>query len=256
MFKLAFPTIFFALLFLVLGSHLAKAQAVEEQVPILQAGAHYGIQWPGGDLSARFGYNGFTGLQLDCSWPSGWTMGLQASLIFGKNVKEDVLAFLRDENGLIYGYAGAPSTVLLRERGQYYGFHLGYFLGAKRASGQTRKGLMFQAGIGLIQHKIRIISELNNEVLQLNAPYKQGYDRLSNGLGLRQSLGYRYLSANRRINFSVNLEAYQGFTQNRRNWNIDQMRMDTDQRLDLLFGIRINWILPFYLGESGDEIEY
>ncbi len=247
------------LLFLVgflLAFSPAKAQKSSPEVPILQLSAHYGFQLPGGDMQQRFGSNGQAGLQADWTFPSGWTLGLQASLLFGKDVKEDVLSQLRDENGLIYGYNGAPATLLLRERGQYYGFHTGWlfkFPGKHRAG---HGGLIFQVGTGLLQHKIRIAGDPTNPTPQIADPYAKGYDRLSNGAALRQSLGYRYLSDNRRINFQLEFEAYQAFTRNRRDWNIDQLAADHRERLDLLFGFRFSWILPFYIGESGDEIEY
>ena len=233
----------------------AKAQEAGE-VPALQFSAHYGFQLPAGDMKQRFGKNGMAGLQADLTFPSGWTLGLQTSLLFGKEIKEDVLALLRDENGFIYGYSGAPSTVLLRQRGQYYGFHLGWFFDFHHRVQARRSGLMLQAGAGLLQHKIRITADPNNPVPQIADPYVKGYDRLSNGPALRQSLGYRYLSKNRRINFHLEVEAYQAFTQSRRDWNIDQLLPGNQKRLDLLFGFRLSWILPFYLGESGDEIEY
>ncbi len=239
-------------LFLLL-SCLAKAQ---EETSVLQFSASYGLQVPGGDLQERFGNNGITGLQVDWTLPSGWTAGLQASLLFGKNVREDVLAPLRDENGLLYGYGGAPANVLLRQRGQYYGLHLGYFFGRARAGRAARRGIMLQAGAGLLQHKIRIVPDPTNDFPQVAGNYAKGYDRLTNGLALRQSLGYRYLSNDRRINFQLEVEAFQGFTQNRRDWDIDLMATDNRARLDLLFGVRLSWILPFYPGASGDEIEY
>ncbi len=243
------------LLLLLFFQPLAEAQQYDNSGPILQIGLHYGYQWPGGNLRERFGNNGITGLQMDFTLPNGWTAGLQASLLFGKTVKTDVLAPLRDENGLIYNYDGAPANILLRERGQYYGLHLGYFFRGKKPAGDQR-GLSLQCGAGLLQHKLRITGDVGGVLPQLSGNYLKGYDRLTNGLALRQSLGYRYLNASRRINVAVELEAYQAFTQSRRDWNIDQMAADTQKRLDLLFGFKVSWILPLYIRENGDEIEY
>ena len=243
------------LLLLLFCFHLAKAQKYDNSGPILQIGIHYGFQWPGGDLQERFGNNGITGLQIDYSLPKGWTLGLQTSLLFGQNVKTDVLEPLRDENGLIYNYDGTPANVLMRERGQYYGLHLGYFFRGKAPKG-NQQGPVLQLGAGLLQHKVRIIGDVGGSIPQLSGEYLKGYDRLSNGLALRQSIGYRYLDARRRINLSIELEAYQAFTQSRRDWNIDQMAADTQKRLDLLFGFKLSWILPLYVAENADELEY
>ena len=38
----------------------------------------------------------------------------------------------------------------------------------------------------------------------------------------------------------------EGFTQNRRDWNYTEMMKDDKQRLDLLFGLKVGWMLPLY----------
>ncbi len=75
---------------------------------------------------------------------------------------------------------------------------------------------------------------------------KKGYDRLSNGIGFTQSVGYLFLSNNRIANFFAGIEMNEAFTKNRRDFNYDQMKKDNQLRTDLLFGIRIGWILPLY----------
>jgi hypothetical protein len=55
-----------------------------------------------------------------------------------------------------------------------------------------------------------------------------------------------YLDKNRRINFFVNLEFTQAFTQSRREFNFNEMRKDNTRRTDLLYGLKIGWIFPVY----------
>jgi hypothetical protein len=38
----------------------------------------------------------------------------------------------------------------------------------------------------------------------------------------------------------------QGFTQNRRSYNFDEMKQDTEKRLDIFYGAKVSWILPLY----------
>ena len=105
--------------------------------------------------------------------------------------------------------------------------------------------MLVNVGVGLIQHKIRI-EVIGNNIPQLSKEYKKGYDRLSNGLLLTQSVGYLYLSTNRLLNFYIGVECMEGFTQSRRSFDYDLMKQDTKKRLDVLYGGKIAWILPLY----------
>ncbi|MCK6649378.1 MAG: hypothetical protein L6Q66_06965, partial [Bacteroidia bacterium] len=87
---------------------------------------------------------------------------------------------------------------------------------------------------------------IGNNIPQLDSDYKKGYDRLTNGFLLSQNLGYLYLSNNRIANFYIGFECMQGFTQNRRSYNFDQMKQDTEKRVDILYGGKVSWILPLY----------
>ena len=59
------------------------------------------------------------------------------------------------------------------------------------------------------------------------------------------------------INFTLGVEAIQGFTQNRRSFNFDTQMQDTAMRLDALLGAKLTWTLPFYLGsDRSEEIIY
>jgi hypothetical protein len=58
------------------------------------------------------------------------------------------------------------------------------------------------------------------------------------------------------LNFLAGFEFYQGFTQGRRSFNFDTRSRESEKRLDLLFGVRLGWTLPFYVGENADEIQY
>jgi hypothetical protein len=119
---------------------------------------------------------------------------------------------------------------------------------------RPNSGLVLNMGVGLIQHKIRI-EVIGNNVPQLAKAYKKGYDRLSNGLLLSQDLGYLYLSDNRLLNIYFGFECMEGFTQSRRSFDYDKMQRDTKKRLDILYGVKIAWILPVY-GSRGPKGVY
>jgi hypothetical protein len=63
---------------------------------------------------------------------------------------------------------------------------------------------------------------------------------------LSQFLGYHYMSNSRLANFLIGLEVVEGFTQGRRDLNYDTGTTDTEARFDLLYGVRIGWIVPLY----------
>ena len=115
-----------------------------------------------------------------------------------------------------------------------------------------RSGIRFTISSGLLQHKIRIQDDPVRDVPQLSTEYRKGYDRLTNGLTFNEFIGYQMLSRNRRINFYAGLEFTQAFTKSRRDFNFDTMTAETENRVDLLYGFRVGWVLPFYFGNAGD----
>ncbi|HEY0030894.1 MAG TPA: hypothetical protein VGC65_09070, partial [Bacteroidia bacterium] len=55
-----------------------------------------------------------------------------------------------------------------------------------------------------------------------------------------------YFSSNRLVNIYFGVECMEGFTQNRRSYNYDTMKQDTEKRVDIMYGGKIAWILPLY----------
>ncbi len=215
----------------------------------------YGAQMPGGDIKPRFGNNSNLGLGVEyIRDETNWIFGLEGYFIFGSNVKQDVLATLRTPEGFIIGNDRNYANIQLRERGVYVGGLVGKIISFSET--KKRSGLRLTLGAGLLQHKIRIQDDPDRSVPQLLGEYKKGYDRLSNGLAFNEFIGYQRLSENKRLNFYIGIELTQGFTQNRRDFNFDTEARDDAKRMDFLFGIRAGWVLPFYFGQSADEIYY
>ncbi len=215
----------------------------------------YAFQTPGGDLKDRYGYNFDVGGGLEwMTAKSNWIFGLDGGYLFGSTVKTDVLAGLRTPEGYIIGNDRAYADIQLRERG----FHSTLLVGKLFSLSEVNKrsGIRATIGGGFIQHSIRIQDDPSRSVPQLSKEYKKGYDRLTNGVLLTQFIGYQYLGADRRANFFAGIECSQGFTQSRRDFNFDTRSSDTAKRLDLLFGIRVGWTLPFYLNSNPDSIYY
>lgn len=215
----------------------------------------FGAGVPGGDLSNRFGTTISAGLGMDfITEKNNFILGWKGDFHFGNTVKENILGQLAPE-GFLFGNSLSAATEFRRaQRGFYLGAHIGKIFAF--SSTNSRSGLRVTLGAGLLQHKIRLQQDPSNFVNQIAGDYAKGYDRLTNGLALRQFVGYQLLGNNKLVNFTFGLEFIQGFTQNRRSYNFDEMRADTDKRLDLLIGFKVGWTLPFYVGESTGEIYY
>lgn len=204
-----------------------------------------GFSLPGGDLADRFGWNSHVGGSLLFKTTQNWLFGVSSAFLFGNQVEEDdVLDPLRTEGGAILDRNGEFADILLLQRGYTVFGHFGKQF--PWWGPNPNSGFVFLAGLGFIEHRIRIQDNNGNTVPALTGEYKKGYDRLTNGLGLRQEIGYHYLSNRRLVNFYVGLEVTQAFTRNRRSLNFDTRQTDTSDRFDLLYGLKAGWIIPLY----------
>lgn len=245
-------SIFFMSLSLLFAA--AKGQGVflrkSEARPILLFDIGVKRQFPGGDLSARFGKDASLGLDVNYKTASNWLFGLGGHFMFGNEVKErGVLDSLKGSTGEIFDENGQFAVVGLDERGMQLGFQLGkiFTLGGVNKN----SGLYVSLGAGYLQHRIRIYS--TKTVPQLNDEYKKGYDRLSGGFASTQYLGYRFLDPRKRLNFSIGLEFTQGFTKNLRAYNFDTRTKDTQNRMDLLYSLKLSMTVPIYLKNKNEE---
>jgi hypothetical protein len=206
-----------------------------------------GAQLPGGDLADRFGYCGTYGGGIDFIMENNYFLGFEGRGLFGQVVHEDPLAILRTPEGFIIGNDRALSSVLLRKRGMYLGGTIGKLI----TFGEARKGLRVSLGAGWLQHRI-FVQDSDNTLTQITGDYAKGYDRLTGGLALNQFVGWQKLGKLKRSNFMIGFEFTQGFTQTLRDWDFTAMKKLEGNRLDLSFGVKAAWTLPFYVGNSSD----
>lgn len=203
-----------------------------------------GFHLPAGDMADRFGNDLSFGSAVEYLTANNFLLGLEGHYFFGATVKEDPLKLLRTPEGDIIGSDLTVASVVLRERG----FYIGGMVGKLFAFNEKRSGLRLTLGAGVLRHKIRVQDD-NGSVTQITGEYAKGYDRLTGGLALNQFIGWQHLAGNRRSNWMAGFEFNQGFTQSRRDWDFSEMRKLDGSRLDLRFGIRLAWTLPFYIGE-------
>lgn len=231
----------------------AQKDIRNDVVNALLFGVNYQFQLPFANMSHRFGYSHTVGATADYKLKN-WTIGFSGNFLFGNQVKGDVIAGLRDENGLVVNIDGVPTDVFLYERGWRVGFDAGRIVPiAKRPN--KNSGLYFKLSAGYMQHKI-VINSNAKQVPQLNKEYRKGYDRLSGGFSTTQFIGYMFLDNKKFINFYIGIEFQEAFTKGYRAWQFDINAPALGNRIDGLFGIKAGWLIPAYRKEKAEKFYY
>ena len=205
----------------------------------------YNGSLPGRDMADRFGFTSGIGGGIGYKFKSNVYLTVGARFLFGETVKEDsILRAITTAGGLIViADNGNLAEVQLQERGWVIPFAVGKIFPLNPAN--QNSGLYAEIGGQFIEHRIAIRTP-DLEPAALSPTHKKGYDRLSNGFGLRQGLGYRFFDKRNYLNFAIGLELSQNFTRNRRSINIDTGLRDDRSRIDLLGGLTATWTLPLY----------
>lgn len=235
-------TSFFILL---LYASMAWSQGTVSEEKIHQVGAQgsFAYEFPGGDLAERFGSNANAGGGFYYKTKKNIMFTLEGSYLFSENIREDSLFHLiRNPDGYIIDGDGMYADVRTYQRGFSVMFKAGKVFNV--FNDNPNSGLVVMAGGGFLQHRIRIENP-GQTVAQLKGDYKKGYDKLTNGPALSQYIGYVHYSDNRVLNFRIGFEFTQAFTQARRNYDFDLMGPDTRERVDLLYGVKLSWMIPF-----------
>ncbi len=173
---------------------------------------------------------------------SNWMLSADFSYFSGNNLKEDgIFDNLSDEDGIFINIYGEIGEATFFERGFYTGLGGGKVLPV--IGPNPNSGLIILGSAGLLQYKT-LIHQDGEDIPYLNGDYKKGYDRLTNGFGISEFIGYFHLGSDEPVNFYVGFEFHQAWTRNRRDWNFDIMGPDDRLRTDFLFGIRFGWLFP------------
>ena len=204
----------------------------------------YGYQWPGGDMAEQFGSNSVVGPGFMWKTRSNWLLGAEYNFIFGNNVKNglEILDGIVTSDGMIISGDGTPALVASFERGYMVGAKFGKLVPVSKKN--KNSGIFFTVGGGYIGHQIRIEVE-NENAPQLKGDYKRGYDRLSGGPMLSQSIGFMYFGKSRLLNFTFSVEAFEGWVKPYREYYFDLMSPPPEGRqFDFLLGPKIAWMIP------------
>ncbi len=237
------------LLFLTFSLNAQKDTAIG--VPLV--GINFGGQLPGGDLSERFGANLRAGGNFLYKTKNNWVFGVDALYLFGKNVRQDVLAQLKTKEGFVIDNEGFPADLRVTERG--FGAYGVFGKIIPIFNDGPNSGLFVTVGAGYMQHKVNLY-DAQQKIAALKGDLKKGYDHLTGGFATSQFIGYLHLSENRILNFYAGFEFYQIYSKSIRKLNYDTGLPDLGKRLDLLTGLRFGWILPLYERKPNDSYYY
>lgn len=235
-----------SLIFLIFCIHNVFAQdssSTDQNIlPILRF--NYAYQFPAGDLQERFGNNSNVGISFSLLNKHNFQFGIQGEAIFDGSVHEPgLLRDIMNDNGLLTNAEGQQTLITKEERGLAFFLTVGKLLKLSKNS-QTGNGLLFEIGLGYLQHKIKL-DYRDGEIYQLTKELMKGYDRLSSGPAIRQSIGYQFLGKRNLVNFYLGFELTEAFTKSKRGYNYDTMEYDNESRLDIYVGARAGWIIPF-----------
>lgn len=248
MIRLLFPVLFCGFLLAGLPTAL-KAQFLNPDSAdrIFLINLCYGGYQPGGDMAQRFGFTNITGGEVGYKFKNGLYMTGGMMFLFGRDVHEpNHMDNLKYNGSIILNFNGSPAEIRTWERGYTVPVRVGWIfprLDPFRANANS--GPFLEIGAQFIQHKIRI-EDIGNQVPSLARVFRPGYDRLTNGIGMMQSVGYRYYSTGKLINFFVSLDLMQNFTESRRDVQYDVNNWNPKPRTDILAGFRVGWTIPIY----------
>lgn len=239
------------LLFFSCATSFAQLTPRDSSLSIWMVRMYGTYQKPGGNLANRFGNSAGIGIEVVRQINSKWQFSLNGGFILGRDLKEDsILKYVTTSTGDLITESGIFANYNLLERGWYSYASVGRLFRLSRGA-TPNCGITTDFGVGFMQHKIKLEAS-RSSVPYIQGDYQYGYDRLTNGFALRQSIGYQFMGINRLTNFHVSLEIQEGFTQNRRPINFDTMMKDNTKRIDLLIGARFAWTLPIYRRSEKD----
>ena len=237
-------TLFFILLSGLSYASIAQKSMRDSSLSFAMLSPSYTLMIPSADLNARFGVFSGIGADLSYKFKSNFILFGNLSFLFGNRVKEtSMLDYLKNEEGQILDVNGRIGDLIFEQRGLYG--HIDLSRNIVKLGPNPNCGLYFGLGFGFLQHRIKV-RELAGNFPAIDAEYNKGYDRLSSGPLMNQSLYYRFFSNDRILNFYFGIEAFQAFTNGRRSYQFDTKMPYNESRVDLAYGLRAGWTFPIY----------
>lgn len=200
---------------------------------------------PTGDWGSRFGIVSAIGLQGGYKFHNNLYLNTGVQVIFGDAVNEtDILEPILDASGLLIGNEGILTEYRINAAGFLVPFSVGKIFPIF-PSHNPNSGIYVELGGQYLRHRVGF-EAYDDDVAQITGDYRKGYDRLTAGFGLRQSVGYTYFDSRGYVNLSIGVDFSQSFTRGQRSIQFDTGEPYTSSFVDLLSGIRFSWTYPIY----------
>lgn len=205
----------------------------------------YSFQFPGGDITERYGDNSTIGIGLKYKTSKNFIYSFDANFIFGSDIKnvDSILDMVLTEEGFIIDGNGTYALYALYERGYNINFSIGKIFPILNPT--KNSGLMVTAGFGYLLHRMKIDNQ-HRTAPQISDDYAKGYDMLTGGISLNQFIGWFYMGNSKLTNFYAGVEFHEAFTHSLRDWNFSAMKKDDNKYFDYFIGIKVGWMLPIY----------
>ncbi|MDZ4838658.1 MAG: hypothetical protein SGJ04_01495 [Bacteroidota bacterium] len=251
--SLSFLTILISLLNCISSQGQSKKYSrLDSPVVIHYFQGQIAYQLPVADLKNRYGGFSSFGIAYHYKSAKNIALGVEYNFIFGENVKENPLESISTSVGYLINSNGQLQTMRYQMRGNLFQLDAGKIFPIGWPN--VNSGISAKIGIGAMEHKIKYYLA-GNAPQQISGEYLKGYDRLTAGLCLNQSIGFTHFSTKNLLNFSFELGSYQGFTSSKRSWNFDSNAYDDKKRLDVSIYAKLGILIPLY-GKQGVNVYY
>lgn len=223
----------------------AQVSIRDSSISLVMVTPFYSGYQPGSDMEKRYGYTSIIGIECGYKHRSNFYTSISVGYLFGENIKEktifkDIVA----SSGLFINQYGNLTSVGAQERGIVIPLRIGKIWPLRFPGNNPNSGIYTETGIQFLEHYIHIITD--RSIPMLSGSYLKGYDRLTSGVGLLGSIGYRFFGNRRAINFFAGLEFSYNYTKSRRPYDFDLRQKSSQNRTDILYGFRAGWTLPLY----------
>lgn len=205
---------------------------------------YYAAQFPGGDVSNRFGMNSMVGPAYMYKTNKNWLWGIEGGFMFGDQVKNshNILESIETSDGNLVDLEGIYADYRFFERGFSVIARTGKVLPVWP---NRNSGLALGLGGGYLQHKI-YIEHPDKTAPQITGDYAKGYDELKHGPAFNAFAGYVFLGNNKAINFYLGIDYTLAFTKHVRPYSFARRAYNTGNYTDTFLGIKAGWFIPVY----------
>ncbi len=232
---------------------IEKKEVKDTAFTIPMINVSYAYQWTASEMADRFGPNSNIGGSFMVKTKKNWVYGFKGNFLWGGNVNDSkVLRNIITNDGFIIDNEGRLTDVHLGQRGSSF-----FLFGGKmfnKFAPNKNSGILVYGGFGMLQHKISI--KFQDDIASLTDEYKKGYDRFSLGYALNGFVGYLFMSKNRLLNFFGGFDYTHGWTKSLRKFNYDTQEIDTKPHTNILYGIRLGFIIRLNKRQSQEYYYY